>query len=249
MKQAIYTTLLIFCCAILQAQDSYSKSYKTNDIEVVDLNFKWGDLNVTFADVDEVKVSYDLMINGESATEAIDLIDKKRKGVLILDGDMDFDKVEERITLIYHGDRKLTMTKDEFEQREASLEEWDMMNTGYNFDGHINITIPKNKIVKLETTYGNIEIMFDGSKREHDLSVHSTYGHVDMSIPASISTDLDMSSSYGEIYSDIDFRVKSDYTKRSDCQFGDHIKAILNTKDQGNIALEATYDNIYLRKI
>lgn len=249
MKRLLHTTLIILCCTYLQAQEAYTKTFKTNDIKEIELEFKWGDLNVTFADVDEVKVTYDLTINGKSVTNAIDLSDIKRKGILKIDGDLDFDVIEEQITLIYHGGKKVTMSKDEFNKRKSSLEDWDMMNTDYNCEGQVNIVLPKNKNVRLEATYGNIEVAFDGSQKRHDLSVHSTYGHVDMSIPASISTDLDLSSSYGEIYSDLDFDVSTNYRKRSDCQFGDHIKAVLNTKDQGSIALEATYDNIYLRKI
>ena len=249
MKYSIYTALLLLFCTTIQAQDIYTKSYATNDVEKVQLEFMWGDLNVTFADVNQVEVTYNLTVNRKSVTDAIELSDKKRKGVLKLEGDLDFDEIEEQITLIYQGEKKVTMSKDEFNKRKSSLDKWDMMNTGYDFDGHITVVLPKNKIVKLETTYGDIEVAFDGSKGDHDLSVLSTYGHVDMTIPASISTDLDLSSSYGEIYTDIDFKVNPNYTKRQDCQFGDHIKAVLNTKDQGSIALEATYDNIYLRKI
>ena len=249
MKKTYFTTLLILCCITLQAQDAYTKTYTTNDVQEIKMKFEWGDLDVSFSDIEEVKITYDLTINGKRMIEAIDLSDIKKNGVLRLEGDLDFDEIEEQVTLIYHGNKKITMSKEEFNNRESSLEEWDMMNTGYNFDGQINIVLPKNKIVNLETTYGNIELAFDGGKRRHDLSVQSTYGHVDMSIPASISTDLDLSSSYGEIYSDLNFEVSTNYTKRRDCQFGDHIKAVLNTKDQGSIALEATYDNIYLRKI
>ncbi len=233
----------------VHAQDFLKKNFDAQSINNIEIDAEWCDVKVTFEDISEVRLSFDITINGQSAKKAIEIEDKVRSGKLRISTSLDYDQIDEMVTLIYRDGHRLTMTKEAFNEGKDSFDKWEHMNTGYDTDGQITIVLPKNKIIDIKTTYGDIDAVYSNSVSKHDLTLHSIYGHVDLAIPASLSADLEMASGYGEIYTDLNFDISKNYNKRSDCNFGDHIKGKLNKGTNGAIDLEATYDNIYLRKI
>jgi|GEM_PF-5386497 len=241
--------VITFCIQLVNAQQSIQKSFPINGIDEVQLDINWADVIVTYEDINEVQVDYDVTINGTYNNDAIEIESKVRKGKLLIETNIDFDDIDKMVTLIDHNGNKTIMTNAEFEKSDIRRSGWNSMNFGYQTDGQVTIKIPNRLKTSIEATYGDIEATHPGLSSNHELAFHSTYGFVDLSIPASTATDIDLSTSYGEIFTDHDIKVTDDRTKIKDCQFGDHVVATLNGQPKGSIALEATYDNIYLRKI
>ena len=245
--------IILFIITILSvtsitSQDQHVNSYKTTDAEVINLDIEYGDIKVSFEDVDELQVIHNLTVNGTYDPNMVDISNKTRNGVFSLTFSLDFEEVEERVTVRSENGNKQVFTIKEYNKIKNTLRSYSHTNFGYDIEGEITIIIPNDKAVKINTTYGDLDIVHQWTDKDHDLEFHSTYGHVDLAIPETTSSKIELLTSYGEIYSNLNFKTPLDGSSK-DCGQGEKIITTLNSNPQGTIALEATYDNIYLRKI
>ena len=97
----------------------------------------------------------------------------------------------------------------------------------------------------INTVYGKIEGHFGKVNQEGSISLHSVYGLVDVALPASTKATVRLSSSYGEMFTDLDLQVEK----------GDKMRKISSSKITGtlngggvDLNIKATYSNIYLRE-
>lgn len=232
--------------SILSGQDIVSEKFNTDNIERIEVVMDYGDVEVLFKDIDEVEITYNITINNKAATKAISLKDKRRNGVLKLNSEIDFDQVEAQVTYTDKENNQKSVTAKVFERLNIFSKNCKDVNYGYDMDGHISIVLPIDKAITLKTTYGDMDIKYDDLPKDHNLDVHSTYGHVDLSIPEDVASNLELETSYGEIYTNHHLETKNSRSKKP--QFGDQIVAVINEHPKGSIKIEATYDNIYLRK-
>ena len=150
-------------------------------------------------------------------------------------------------------------------EREEGLEPiaedaYDYVNVGPEMDIALTIKVPTNMEVDIKTTYGNVELKKVNSnlhvkatygsitgtvdRLQDDVSLMSVYDFVDISVPPSASLNLDLETSYGEIYSDLDLDIEipGSYTKA----FENHIEAKFNNGGP-TMKLRATYGKIFVR--
>jgi len=59
----------------------------------------------------------------------------------------------------------------------------------------------------IKTVHGSIEIIFEKVAQANFISLYSVYGFVDVSIPSSTKANLNMSTTYGEIFTDLDIET------------------------------------------
>jgi predicted membrane protein len=104
-----------------------------------------------------------------------------------------------------------------------------------------NVTGP----LTVKTIYGHVEATLDANMKD-PISIVSIYGYVDVAIPVATKANLKMSTSYGEIFADPEFKIAMD-------RQGDMIR--LTDKVSGkingggiNIDLACNYGKVYLRK-
>lgn len=96
----------------------------------------------------------------------------------------------------------------------------------------------------IKAVYGKIE--GDVSNTGTSLSLHSTYGLVDVALPANGNADVILTTTYGKMYTDFDIETKS--TRSDNCAWCAQ-KMVGSINGGGSeIALSSTYSNIYLRK-
>lgn len=111
----------------------------------------------------------------------------------------------------------------------------------YNDIKLVNVTGP----LTAKTMYGSIEADFSSEIKE-PISIVSVYGFVDVTIPQATKADLELSTSYGEIYVDSGLKIeigeKSEMTRISD-----RVRGKLNGGGL-SISLKSNYGNVYLRK-
>ena len=219
----------------------------TSSIEKVDIESTYGDLNVTFENISDVVIDHNITVNGQDAGEKMEITKKERNGTLYIDIELDFDDFEEMVTIKTQSGERIRLTSSEFEDQQEKWSGWNKMNFGYDVDGSITIKVPHHYSSKIESTYGTIDLVCNKVPSNFQLEAISTYGDVDIAIPPSTDASLKMSTSYGLIYTDHDIEIPNK-KKNPNYQFGSQIKAKMGS-GTGKIVLEATYQNIYLRKI
>jgi len=126
-----------------------------------------------------------------------------------------------------------------------------------NMKGEIEISVNYNDIMldgvtgplAVKTVYGDLETKFGTVSQSNAMSLVSVYGHVDVSMPANTRADLQVSTNYGALYSDMDIKVT---TKGANGK----MKSVSSKKVNGTINgggveinLSAMYDDVYLRSM
>ena len=104
-----------------------------------------------------------------------------------------------------------------------------------------NVTGP----MAVKTVYGTIDCDFKALSQNGSVSLYSVYESVDVSIPNSASANVKLSTTYGNIYSDLNI----DIDKEKSGKKGYTGAKIVGKTNQGGVDLlvTATYENIYLR--
>jgi DUF4097 and DUF4098 domain-containing protein YvlB len=98
----------------------------------------------------------------------------------------------------------------------------------------------------INNVHGKIYAKFSKVNPKNPISITSVHGDVDVSLPAKTPANLDLKSSHGEIYTDMDIafdNVRDNMRQIS----GNRIAGKLNGGGV-EIHLESTHNNIYLRK-
>ncbi len=104
-----------------------------------------------------------------------------------------------------------------------------------------NVTGPLN----IRTVHGDIEASFSAAL-SRPVSLTSTHGYVDVTMPVATKANLKLNTSWGEIFIDPDFKLEIDKTGNM-IKYSDKMTAKINGGGP-EIILSSTHDNVYLRK-
>ncbi len=104
-----------------------------------------------------------------------------------------------------------------------------------------NVTGP----MTVSTVHGKIEAVFGSVNQNGPVSIVSSHGLVDISLPSDTKADLKLSSNWGEIYSDMDIAIEKSNNLKS--YSSNVVKGTLNGGGV-NFSVSSTHGNIYLRK-
>lgn len=122
-----------------------------------------------------------------------------------------------------------------------------------NVEGEIDVSTVHNDVqlenvtgpIKVRTVHGDIDASF-GAGIINKISLASTHGHVDVAMPTSLKANLNLNTSWGEIFVDPDFKLEIE--KKGDMvKYSDKMTAKINGGGV-EISLSSTHDNVYLRK-
>lgn len=121
-----------------------------------------------------------------------------------------------------------------------------------NFEGAVEISTVHNGVdlsnvtgpVTVKTVHGDIEASFTGAPAS-PLALESVHGHIDVTLPLTAKANLSMSTQWGEVLVDPDFKIELDHS-------GDLIKYSGKVRGKLNgggvdIALRTQHNNVYLR--
>ena len=122
-----------------------------------------------------------------------------------------------------------------------------------NFEGQVDVSTVHNGVVltnvtgplKIKTVHGDIEASL-GAALKNPIDIESVHGHVDVALPVTTKANLKLSTNFGEILVDPDFKIEIEKT-------GDMIKYSDKVSGKINgggieIDLSAAHNNVYLRK-
>jgi hypothetical protein len=267
MKTIIYMAFLI-CSGTLLGQNfnqSYNVASGTNEIMI---DVKYGDFDIVTGNTDKITISGDVSINLGQGNDAFSVKGSQNGNTFVITSELDEDNLGKTMIVKYKdGTKKIIQNENNDggnwkDGHEDGDRKW--VSYGFDVDVKLTITIPGNMKLKVKSVYGdiraremdrdiNIEVTYGGVEliqsrfnQNQSVFVESTYGHVDITVPATIKADLDMKVSYGNIYSNHD--IKPNYGKGNDSTpFGEHVVTKLNGGGP-KLVIESGYSNIYLRK-
>jgi len=112
--------------------------------------------------------------------------------------------------------------------------------------GKIEITDVTGPIVA-KSSAGGINIIFDKVNQSSPISIISSAGDVDITLPSDTPANLSLKATMGEIYTDFDLKIPSD---ENDMKVVGGRRSIISKINNGgvDIALRSSVGNIYLRK-
>ena len=256
MKKPYYQlTFMIFACLFafnVQAQKEFRKNVAKNatikindiigDIEVK--GYSGNEIIITTSDYSIPKQAGGLTLltgKGEDNT-GIGLNVQEVDGIMVISGvrrkEADYTiKVPETIKLHIQassnrsGDIDLADFKGELE-----------IKTKYNDIDLKNISGP----VVLNATYGDVKIVFTEINQDKPSSLIAAYDDIDISLPANTKANIEMESTYGDIYTDFDIQraSSSEGTKKVNSN------PVVGTINGGGVKIyiKSPYENIFLRK-
>ncbi|MCB0493417.1 MAG: DUF4097 family beta strand repeat protein [Cyclobacteriaceae bacterium] len=122
-----------------------------------------------------------------------------------------------------------------------------------NFAGELYVSTVHNDVqlmnvtgeLTIRTVHGDIDASFS-SPINKTVSLTSTHGHVDAALPIATKANLKLSTSWGEIFVDPDFKLEFDKSGTM-IKYSDKMTAKINGGGT-EITLSSTHDNVYLRK-
>ena len=249
MKRNVFILLMSLGCTLLSAQEDYTKSLE--GIEWVkieskaDITVKTHDKNQLLIKVDEMVKTPDrakgLKLVGEGGSANTDVgfyvvadgnnlivknLRKSEGAVLYLPATQKLS-----VTTIWQGDIEISGFTGEIE---ASAE----------INGSISIKDVTGPITA-DALNGEIEIVFSKVSQGSPISIYTTNGELDITIPSNTPADLTLSTINGEIYTNFDISLPDK----------NGLKAIATKKVRGAInnggvpiQLKSTNGTIYLRK-
>lgn len=272
MKTYIYALLLACSTFVLHGQvATIKKSYPTNNIQTVAFDFQWSDVVFEEADGNELQINANVEINGGEANDNFEIKSRSSNGRLDISTDViDMDKITKMITVKHNGTKYRIRKTSGYKKRlkelkdELGLDRIDSYNEGVDIDISITIKLPKALKLMVESTYGDVElsqlgnemnidntyghinITFDPNQKLKDTYLNATYAFIDVSIPASFNANIDLKTSYGKLFTDMDIDID---TKRSSQEaFSNHIVGKLNSGGPA-LKMKSTYGKVYLREL
>lgn len=122
-----------------------------------------------------------------------------------------------------------------------------------NFAGAIEISTVHNGVrltntsgaLSIKTVHGDIDASLAGSPVA-PITLESVHGHVDVALPVATNGNLTLSTNWGEVLVDPDFKIELERTGDL-VNYSDEIKGRLNGGGT-EIALTSHHNNVYLRK-
>jgi len=249
MRKFTFILMALFVGTIAKAQSDYTKSI--NGIQWVKIDSKT-DIVVKTHSANEL-----LIKSGPEVKTP-----EKAKGLkLVGEGGTDntnvgFSVVQDGNTLIVYNLRKSKGAEIYLpaSQNIAVKSTWNGDIEIDGFSGEIEADAQLNGSVKIwnvngpvtaNSLNGQLEVVFGKVKQDSPISLYSTNGAVDESLPGSTPANLALSTLNGNVYTDFDIKAEDKNGLKS--VLGRDIKASINGGGV-KIAIKSTNGNMYLRK-
>jgi hypothetical protein len=100
-------------------------------------------------------------------------------------------------------------------------------------------------LVSARAKYGAVDVTFATVSPLPDLDLYSNYGAVDITLPAGKGANLDMTTKYGELLTDVDIQIDTNASEEKE-----FFQRVIGTISGGGnrIKCEAPYGDVYLRE-
>ncbi len=100
----------------------------------------------------------------------------------------------------------------------------------------------------VSTVHGSVDVIFSNLSQQAPVSIISTHGHIDVSLPSSAKANLQIATQHGDVYSDMSIDIQKG-TNGGEGMRHHNATEIIGKINGGGVAvnLEARHGNVYLR--
>lgn len=249
MRKFTIILAALFASAVTQAQADYTKSLS---------GIQWVKIESKADVIVKTHSSNELLIKSGPSVET----PERAKGLkLVGEGgtdntDVGFSVIQDGNTLIVYnlrksGDAEIYLPKN---QNISVKSTWNGDIEIDGFAGEIEADAQLNGSVKVtnvngpvtaNTLNGELNVTFGTVKQDSPISLYSTNGAVDVSLPANTPANLSLSTLNGNVYTDFDIKAEEKNGMRS--LLGRNIKSSINGGGV-SLSMKSTNGNMYLRK-
>lgn len=122
-----------------------------------------------------------------------------------------------------------------------------------NFEGKVEVNTVHSGVeltnttgpLDINTVHGDIDASLGGTLKE-PISIESVHGHVDVALPTGIKADIKLTTQFGELLVDPDFKIEIDRDGTM-IRYSDKVSGKINGGGL-DITLSSHHNNVYLRK-
>ena len=243
------TGILCFCFSTVPAQRVFNEKIFPGDGQEVSFYFEYPELvTVTTSDRDDIEITGSIRINNGLNDDAFTLeINDEGETLSIVSTIKNLEKLP-KMLMIKRGDTKYYF--DNIPEHDQALqrlkEQYGQNSFGYSSHGVIKeitlqIDLPANQPFTIESKFGMLEI----TSVNIPIKAISKFGGIDMSLPHDSKRNLEVSTRFGAVYTDLDLVIEKTTPPRPNQWSTIHGK--LNGGGQ-KCHLESKFGNIYLRK-
>jgi hypothetical protein len=240
MRTAIALSMTVFT-GVLCAQTPVNKTYPVKQGQKISLHFDFPELvKISTWDKNEVSITGTVNINGGESDDAFELLESNSVSSLFIENKIrNLKELPHRITIVNKGEKITFKNKEDYQKYcDENGKNFNMRSEGVDMDIVLEVKVPKNAEVKLESVYGVVEVKnYNGP-----LAVEATYGGVDVALQEKSTGELIAETDFGQIYSNLDFKF-------SGSEFKDfHTEVYAKPGNGPRYSFESKYGNVYLRK-
>lgn len=238
------TIFLYFCCMLgltVTAQTTINRSYPVTAGQKVALTFDYPKIvRVSTWDKNEVLVTAHVSINDGEDDTAFVLNDQTENGVLTISNQIkNMKNLPKRYTVIENGKKTVFRSRDDYQAFTRTMgNNHRITSSGVDMEITVEVKMPANIAADIKATYGMVELV----DFRTPATVNATYGGIDATVSPANTGKLQVTTHYGQIYSNLDLKI-TDKTEK------DFFTSLTAEPGKGPAyILKSTYGNLYLRK-
>ncbi len=249
MRKFTIILAVLFAGTVAQAQADYTKSL--SGIQWVKIESK-ADVTV------KTHSSNELLIKSGPSVET----PERAKGLKLV-GEGGTDNTDVGFSVVQDGNTLIVFSLRKSDDAEIYLPKNQNISVKSTWNGDIDIEGFAGEIeadaqlngsvmitnvngpVTANTLNGELTVTFGTVKQDSPISLYSTNGAVDVSLPANTPANLSLSTLNGNVYTDFDIELKDKNGLKS--LLGRNVKASINGGGV-NLSMKSTNGNMYLRK-
>lgn len=249
--KSLFSLLLAASPFFVFAQNE-SRSIALDGIEAVHIYAAFSSVFVTTGGTDAVQVDHTFTVDGT------DRPDLRKLSVERIDGVLYLREVKPNVEML----------KAEFPDRNGAMisggrEGGKGVFNNVVVDAVLKVIVPAGIPVTVETRYGGIEAVnvggllsakarygevkaiFTSVKPQAELELYSNYGTVDVTIPVGWGSNLDLTTEYGELFTNV--KIDADSGRSKEKEF---YQRLIGTTGGGGKTIKCTapYGDVYLRE-
>ena len=270
MKSLMPVLVGVLLCLNLPAQKTDIQTVSASGVEQFFGEFEWGNAEFSSWDKNEIEIKASYSINGGENDDAFQLeIEESDKQLSVYVDVKNYESLPRRIMVWKDGVKYVFPEGKNKEETQNMIREklgedaQERYSHGVDIDIQVEIKVPKRLFVQVKSTYGNlgfesfpnkvkakstyggIEAVYAAGESPNEADLFSTYSYVDVSLPGSEGRDIEMTTEYGALYTDMN--IELDEGRSEERNYYQHVAGTVN-RGGTPIKMESTYSGVYLRK-
>lgn len=240
MKSVAVIIICLFT-GVLAAQTPVNKNYPVSAGQKISLRFDYPELvKISTWDKNEIFIAGSVSINGGENDNAFELLQSTSGNTIFIENKIrNLKELPHRITIVNKGEKITFKSRADYQKYcEENGRNFNQRSEGVDMDILLEIKVPRNIEVKLESVYGMVEV----KNYAGPLTVEATYGGVDVTVLEKSMGELTAETNYGQIYTNLDLKFSGSEFEN----FHTLVSAKLGSGPK--YSFESKYGNVYLRK-